>query len=55
MHGATGYASEVVLQSEKKRDVGGGCVGEEGQIDEFLFQRRCLVQGMLLEQLPLAH
>lgn len=38
-----------------KRDVGGGCGGEEGQIDESLIPNRCLVQGTKLEQLPLPH
>lgn len=38
-----------------KRDVGGGCVSEEGQKDESLFLLRCLVQGMHLEELPLLH
>lgn len=35
------------------RDVGGGCVSEEGQRAESLFLIHCLVQGTQLEQLPL--
>lgn len=40
-----GYASDGVYQNGKKRLVGGGSEGEEGQ-KEFLLHRRCLVQGM---------
>lgn len=50
-----GCASGVVHQNAMTRDVGGGCVGEEGQKGESLFLFRCLVQGMQLEQLPLLH
>lgn len=50
-----GCASGVVCQSGMKRDVGGGCGGDEGQIDESLIPLHCLVQGMKQEQLPLLH
>lgn len=50
-----GCASGVVHQSGKKRDVGGGCVSEEGQKDESLFLLHCLVQGKQLEQLLSLH
>lgn len=50
-----GCASGVVHQNAMKRDVDGGCVGEEGQKDESLFLLRCLVPGTQLEQLPLLH
>lgn len=38
VHGAMGYALGVVHQTVMMRDVGGGCVSEEGQKDEYLFQ-----------------